>query len=80
VQGQRRVASESFSGMIAAMPGWSSNAYYAAEVAGVLRTAPEEIVGALVSNSSFSAESAQRDAWLLGVRRAAHRAAAWTPS
>ena len=54
----------SLSGIIATMPIPSSNAYYAAEVAALLRSSPEAIIGALVGNSSFSVEPAQRDAWL----------------
>ena len=55
----------SFSGIIAAMPIRSSNAYYAADVAALVGASPEEVIGALVTNSSFSVEPAQRDAWLL---------------
>ena len=49
------------------MPTPSSNAYYAATVAALLRASPEEIIGALVSNSNFSVEPAQRDAWLFQI-------------
>ena len=45
----------------------SSNAYYDARVAAFLRASPEEIIGTLVSNSDFSVEPAQRDAWLLQI-------------
>ena len=47
------------------MPIRSSNAYYAADVAALVGASPEEVIGALVTNSSFSVEPAQRDAWLL---------------
>jgi hypothetical protein len=45
----------------------SSNAYYNAELAAFLRASTQEIIGALASNSQFSVEPAQRDAWLLQV-------------
>ena len=45
----------------------SSNAYYAADVTELLRASPEEIIGTLVTSSSFSVEPAQRDAWLLQI-------------
>ena len=47
----------------------SSNAYYAARLEALLRALPEEIIGALVSNSDFSVEPAQRNAWLLQIQR-----------
>ena len=45
----------------------SSNAYYNAELAAFLRASTQEIIGALASNSQFSVEPAQRDAWLLQI-------------
>lgn len=49
------------------MPIRSSNAYYAADIAALIGASPEEVIGALVTNSSFSVEPAQRDAWLLQI-------------
>ena len=53
------------------MPFRSSNAYYAGDVAalvgGAVGASPEEVIGTLVTNSSFSVEPAQRDAWLLQI-------------
>jgi len=45
----------------------SSNAYYAADVAELLRASPEDIIGTLTTNGSFTVEPAQRDAWLRQV-------------
>ncbi|NDB69483.1 MAG: DUF2075 domain-containing protein, partial [Methylocystaceae bacterium] len=42
----------------------ASNAYYAADVADFLKATPEEIIGAISSNTMFSVEPTQRDAWL----------------
>ena len=50
--------------IIAAKPIQSSNAYYAVEVAGLVRASPDEVIGALLTNSSFSVDAAQRDVWL----------------
>ena len=61
------IAWKAFGGIIAAMPIRSSNAYYAADVAALVGASPEEVIGALVTSSSFSVEPAQRDAWLLQI-------------
>ena len=53
----------SFSGIIVAMPIRSSNAYYAADIAALVSASPAEVIGALVTNGSFSVEPAQRDAF-----------------
>lgn len=42
----------------------SSNAYYAADVAIFIATAPETILGTLTANSVFAVDVPQRDAWL----------------
>ncbi len=44
-----------------------SNAYYSADVSALLSASPEEIIGALITNSNFSVELAQRNAWLLQI-------------
>ncbi|MSO19278.1 MAG: DUF2075 domain-containing protein [Acidobacteria bacterium] len=44
-----------------------SNSYYSADVAALIRATPEEIIGALITNSNFSVELAQRNAWLLQI-------------
>lgn len=41
-----------------------SNAYYAADVADFLKATSEEILGVISSNTMFSVDPAQRDAWL----------------
>lgn len=41
-----------------------SNAYYAADVGDFLKATPEEIIGGISSNTTFSVDPAQRDAWL----------------
>ena len=45
------------------MPLRSSNAYYATDVAALVGASPEEVIGTLVTHSSFSVVPAQRDAW-----------------
>lgn len=42
----------------------ASNAYYAADVATFLASAPDPILGEIVRNSAFAVESEQRDAWI----------------
>lgn len=54
----------SIGAIITAVPVESSNAYYAADVPELLRASPEEVIGVLTTNGSFSVEPAQRDAWL----------------
>lgn len=47
------------------MPRFStSNAYYAADVATFLETAPEQVLGEITRNSAFAVDPSQRDAWL----------------
>ena len=41
-----------------------SNAYYAADVATFITTAPEAILGTLATNTDFPVDATQRDAWL----------------